>query len=324
MRQVLGDSVRHRVIDRNVADDPHTLVREDGPQRSFLEPFQVAALLDASAALEQARRGLSWDDVHAIRASSESNVALARRHHVSDVLIAKIRRRQVWVNAPQRNRNDVPRTVVLATLALVGLRISELCALDGEDLDFAGRRIYVPRLRKDRDGQLVRVHGIKTQAAERVVPMLPALYDLLLDHKAEFGYGAHDPVFATRNGRRNTVDNVRRTIVDASVERANELLAARGQREIARCTPHTLRRTFASILAELNLPPRRAMYLIGHTDPTLTMRVYQQVIDMGDGGVQTLEKLIGCTLDEAFALLSGRGVLAHQLATGRKKCLPAR
>jgi hypothetical protein len=62
--------------------------------------------------------------------------------------------------------------------------------------------------------------------------MLPALYDLLIDHKAEFGYGAHDPVFATRNGRRNTVDNVRRTIGDASVERANELLAARGQREI--------------------------------------------------------------------------------------------
>ena len=126
-------------------------------------------------------------------------------------------------------------------------------------------------------------------------------------------------MFATRNGRRNTDDNVRRTIVDASVERANELLAARGQREIARCTPHTLRRTFASVLAELNLPPQRAMYLIGHTDPTLTMRVYQQVIDMGEGGLQTLEKLIGCTLDEAFALLSGRGVLATNLATGQQR-----
>jgi hypothetical protein len=32
---------------------------------------------------------------------------------------------------------------------------------------------------------------------------------------------------------------------------------------------------FASILAELNLPPRRAMYLLGHTDPMLTMRVYE-------------------------------------------------
>ena len=71
-----------------------------------------------------------------------------------------------------------------------------------------------------------------------------------------------------------------------------------------------LRRPFASILAEINLPPRRAMYLIGHTDPTLTMRVYQQVIDMGDGGLEAREKLVGCTLEEAFALLSGRGVLS--------------
>jgi hypothetical protein len=31
---------------------------------------------------------------------------------------------------------------------------------------------------------------------------------------------------------------------------------------------------------------------------------------MGEGGLETLEKLIGCTLEEAFALLSGRGVLA--------------
>ena len=52
------------------------------------------------------------------------------------------------------------------------------------------------------------------------------------------------------------------------------------------------------------------MYLLGHTDPTLTMRVYQQVIDMGEGGLQTLEQAIGCTIAEAFTLLSGRGILA--------------
>jgi integrase len=181
----------------------------------------------------------------------------------------------VWATKAQRNRNDIPRVVLLATLAAAGLRISELCLLDGEDLDFAGRRIYVPRMREDH-GRLVRVHGIKTQAAERIIPMLPAVYDLLLEHKAEFDFGPDDPVFANRNGQRNAVDNVRRTIVETAVERANELLAARGQREIAHCTPHTLRRTFASILAEVNLPPRRAMYLLGHTDPTLTMRVHQR------------------------------------------------
>jgi hypothetical protein len=78
-----------------------------------------------------------------------------------------------------------------------------------------------------------------------------ACHDALADHKAEFGYGPHDPVFATRRGTRNSVDNVRRRIVQPAVDRANALLAARGQRAIARCTPLTLRRTFASILAEV-------------------------------------------------------------------------
>jgi integrase-like protein len=93
---------------------------------------------------------------------------------------------------------------------------------------------------------------------------------------------------------------VRRRIVDTAVIRATELLAERGQRSIVACTPHTLRRTFASILARLNLPPRGAMYVIGHTDPSLIMRIYQQVLDMGDAGVETLEKVIGCTLTDAF------------------------
>jgi hypothetical protein len=49
--------------------------------RTATEPFQVSALLDAGALLESEHRGLTWDDVHAIRASSASNVALARRYH---------------------------------------------------------------------------------------------------------------------------------------------------------------------------------------------------------------------------------------------------
>jgi integrase len=35
---------------------------------------------------------------------------------------------------------------------------------------------------------------------------------------------------------------------------------------ITRCTPHTLRRIYASILAEANVHQRRAMYLLGHTN----------------------------------------------------------
>jgi integrase len=44
--------------------------------------------------------------------------------------------------------------------------------------------------------------------------------------------------------------------------------------QILQLTPHTLR---ASLLAEVGISPRRAMYLLGHSDPKFTMRVYQQV-----------------------------------------------
>jgi hypothetical protein len=48
------------------------------------------------------------------------------------------------------------------------------------------------------------------------------------------------------------------------------------------------------------------MYLLGHTDPKFTMRVYQHVLDLGGANSEQLELVLGCTADEAFWLLSGR------------------
>ena len=183
----------------------------------------------------------------------------------------------------------------MATLVLAGPRISELCLLDGRHVDLAHRQIHLPRP--------------KTDASERTVPMVPALHEILLGHRAEYGWGPDDPVFATRNGTRNTPDNLRRRILAGVHGHANELLEGRDQEAIGQLTPHVLRRTFASVLAEVGVSPRRAMYLLGHADPKLTMRVYQQVLDMGGGAVDRLETVFGCGLEEAFATLSGREVL---------------
>jgi hypothetical protein len=67
-----------------------------------------------------------------------------------------------------------------------------------------------------------------------------------------------------------------------------------------------LRRTFASILAELNAPMRRCMQLLGHTDPKMTVGVDEQVMDMEDDGLQIIENLLGGDAHELFARLSGR------------------
>jgi hypothetical protein len=83
-------------------------------------------------------------------------------------------------------------------------------------------------------------------------------------------------------------------------------------------TPHTLRRTFASILAVCDVAPRRALYLMGHTDATLTLAVYQQVLDMGKGSVELLEDTFGCTLAEARAVYNGEITATEILAIGSR------
>jgi hypothetical protein len=96
---------------------------------------------------------------------------------------------------------------------------------------------------------------------------------------------------------------------------AEQAIAKRDQAVIGHVTPHTLRRTFASIVAEVGVPPR-AMHLLGDTDPTLTMRVYQQVLDMGGAAVGQIKGVLGCMIQEAFVSYSGGRRFKHPMGTG--------
>jgi integrase len=213
---------------------------------------------------------------------------------VSDVLIGKVRRGLLWNGEPgPRYRNDVARRTLLLAYVLAGPHVGEGCGIDGHHLDLASH-----------PGR-VRIAGTKTSAGDRSVPLLPALRDALVAHRADFPFGPKDPVFATRNRRRNTPNNVRKTVLNPVVERANEL-AADGREPIAHLTPHSRRRTFASILAVCEISQRRAVELVGHRDYELTAKVYQQDIDLSDEFIDALERVIGCSLDEAYELLGGR------------------
>jgi integrase len=261
-------------------------------------------VLRAADLVEAEHRGLDWDAVAEIRGSRRSAAAFARELGVSDTLIRKVRRGELWNGQPeQRNRNDVPRRVIVETLILGGLRVSELCGLDGPHVDLGAGRLRVPR------------SATKSDAGERNVPTVPALYRRLSDHRDRYPSAAGQPAFPTRNATRQNPDNIRSRILAPIWERANELLESDGQVQIAHMTPHTLRRTFASLLAVCDVPPRRAMYLMGHTDPSLTLAVYQQVLDLGKGSVGLIEQTLGCSLTEARALYNGESTIADVSGT---------
>jgi integrase len=277
-------------------------------RRSFLHPHQVLAMLDAAKVLEAQHRGLDWAKVRYIRRSDKPAVVLAKELHVSDVLVGKVRRGECWPGEPgPRNRNDIPRRSVLGALVLAGPRVKELCWFDGHHVDLPGRRLRVPAI------------GTKSVAGVRMVPMLPGLHELLLDHRADRGYGQQDPVFPTRNGTRNSPNNILSHIVVPARLAANTLLAEREQEPIEHLTPHTLRRTFASILALCEVHPRRARQLMGHEDYRTTADVYEQDLDDSDQAVEMLERVLGCDLAEAHDVFAKRRVSVAKPSRDEKR-----
>jgi hypothetical protein len=69
------------------------------------------------------------------------------------------------------------------------------------------------------------------------------------------------------------------------------------------------------------------MYLLGHTNPKFTMSVYQQVMDMADGGIEIIEKLLGGSADDLFLTLAGRAPrrpFSPLMAPSGEKCPPGR
>lgn len=153
---------------------------------------------------------------------------------------------------------------VLATLAGAGLRASEAVALDWRDVNLA-------------TGTL-RVGQAKTEAGTgREVDMPTGLIEALAEWKAvttrpEPG----DPVLVTRSGRRQTVTNVDHRIKGAIRAANKQLAAAEIEPILERVTPHSLRRTYASLRAALRDDPVYIAEQLGHTDPAFTFRVYQK------------------------------------------------
>src|SRR3954464_6296635 len=66
----------------------------------------------------------------------------------------------------------------------------------------------------------------------------------------------------------------------SAVERANDKRAAKGKIPLPKkVTPHTLRRTYASLCFFAGRDPRYVMSQIGHADARLTLQVYAQCME---------------------------------------------
>lgn len=170
-------------------------------------------------------------------------------------------------------------------LLLTGLRISEAIGLTWKDVDMDKREISINHqvqcIVVDHKCTLY-ANSTKTEAGVRIIPMTDEVYKLFLKQRkvwlainkdTDFEVdGYKDFVFISHvTGRCMYHNNVRRML--------RSIVAMNKEREIQLppISPHILRHTAATRLAESGCDIKVLQYLLGQTDIRTTMRVYNHV-----------------------------------------------
>lgn len=142
---------------------------------------------------------------------------------------------------------------VAALLELSSLRISEVLAVKGTDVDLKNNRIRVQGAAVyGPDGKLVFKEKNKTQASTRYVPIIPPLLDILEDMDITDDY-----LVKMRPG------GIYRQI--------NKVCAANGLPQVGN---HGLRHSFASLAYHLGIPEKIAMEIGGWEDSKVMHDIY--------------------------------------------------
>jgi integrase len=155
---------------------------------------------------------------------------------------------------------------IFATGICTGLRVGELVALRWGDINLD-------------QGRLTVVHSKTEAGTGRDIDIWPELHEILTSYKEQARHGKPDDfVFATLRGRADSTSNIAKRLKRVALQ-ANELLAAEERAQIPpEISPHSLRRTFASLLYLRGENPVYVMHQMGHSDPKLALRIYTKVL----------------------------------------------
>jgi integrase len=278
----LLDAFAEHQVDRITFDDVEQYIAKKLAEDEPLSPRSInmtltlmAAILDGAVDRELIARNPAKGKSRRVREREPRRTYLETAEQIAALLAAA----GDLDRAAREDRRHVHRRAILATLILAGLRIGELCALRWRDVDLA-------------NGWLT-VGESKTDAGRRRVKLRGALRDELVSVRAGQKGGPEAFVFATRTGAKPSRENVRNRVLAAAVKGASERLVEAGYGPLPdHITPHSLRRTFASVLYALGEDPGVVMDEMGHTDPALALRVYRQTMRRGDEEKARLRALV--------------------------------
>ena len=181
-----------------------------------------------------------------------------------------------------------------------GMRVSELCGLTKQQLDFEKRRIWV-------DHQLVRkpdgtyyVEKTKTESGCRFIPMTDNVYKALKNIVAKRKKASREWLIDGYSGfllmDKNGNPNVAMHIEHHFQWALKKYRKLHPDQPLPKITPHVFRHTFCTNMANAGMDLKSLQYLMGHSDAGVTMNVYTHA--SYDHAEQAMQKILQLQLPE--------------------------
>lgn len=159
-----------------------------------------------------------------------------------------------------------------------GMRVSEFCGLTISDLDFKGRRIRVDhQLVRERGGKYY-VEKTKTESGCRYIPMTDNVYESLqriLEKRPKL----QTEMMVDGYTGFLLLDKDHKPKVALHIEHEMQWARKKYQKlhpdnPLPHITPHVLRHTFCTNMANAGMDVKMLQYLMGHSDVGVTLNVY--------------------------------------------------
>ena len=184
-----------------------------------------------------------------------------------------------------------------------GMRVSEFCGLTISDLDFENRRIFVEKQLLKEKGGVYHVEKTKTESGVRYIPMSDEVCqslknilarrqkpkkEMLIDGYAGF-------LLLDKNGNPKVGLHL-----DHHMQWTMKKYRRTQQIPLPTITPHVLRHTFCTNMANAGMDLKSLQYLMGHSDAGVTMNVYTHA--SYDHAEKTMQRILQFRQPEAQRL----------------------
>lgn len=180
--------------------------------------------------------------------------------------------------------------IPIKLMLLTGMRIAEIHGLRWSDIDFDNRIIHVRRNRLYAQGFGWYEKLPKTKTSFRDIPIPQTLIADLETYKDWFRLA--DSSFDDKLDENYIASNINResTRTNSIGPWLKDFENRHGFKNV---TPHGLRHTYCSILLSQNVPIQTVSKYMGHSDSTVTLKVYSHFIpDTQDKAIQALNAII--------------------------------